>query len=193
MYMNKTELRKHVKELKKTLSPETKDKEAHIVFETIEQLPCFARAGNILFYYSMPDELPTHLYVEKWTKTKHIFLPKVNGDVLDILPFKSNELSSNGVYQIMEPVGTQPVDPTIIDLVIVPAVALDSCCNRLGRGRGYYDRLLPQCTNAYTLGVALDCQYFEHLPVEQHDQKLCGVLTSSHSAFVRQSPSKEIK
>ena len=74
--------------------------------------------------------------------------------------------------------------PDEIDLVIVPAVALDIKGNRLGRGKGYYDRLLPQCPQAYKIGVALECQLLEELPVDPFDAPLDAVFTASNEIII---------
>lgn len=182
MDIDKKALRRTIRALKREVTPEQRERESRLVFSTIESLRAFNDAKRILLYYSLPDELPTHDVVARWTKTKQVFLPRVNGDELDILPF-DGQLSTSEQFGIGEPDGGSPIDPSTLDLVIVPAVALDKHCNRMGRGKGYYDRLLPRCPQAYVIGVAMDCQLVDTLPVEGHDVPMCGVVTASHLSF----------
>ena len=69
------------------------------------------------------------------------------------------------------------VDASCLELIIVPAVALDGNRNRLGRGKGFYDRLLNS-TSCPTIGVVCGFQLVEEVPVEQHDRPLDCVVTS---------------
>ena len=174
--MDKREMRKMIRARKALVTPEQRIAEARAAFAAIEQTEQFAHAKNILLYHSLPDELPTHETIARWSKLKSLFLPRVNGNDLDIVPF-SQDMSSDNTFGIMEPQG-EVVDPDIIDLIIVPAVALDLQGNRLGRGKGYYDRLLAT-TSAFTIGVAMETQLVEAVPTEVHDHPLNAVFTST--------------
>ncbi len=176
--MDKRELRRAMRLLKSQVTPSQMLGEAQCVFSAIEQSHQFAVACNILLYHSLPDELPTHDAIARWSQLgKNIFLPRVNGDTLDIVPLEGN-LSSDNRFHIAEPQG-DPVDPAVLDLIIVPAVALDPQGHRLGRGKGFYDRLLST-TTAFTMGVVMECQLVDKVPCEPHDVTLNAVITSTH-------------
>lgn len=179
--MDKASIRKLMKTKKASLSAEDKLREADMVLRSIEKMPCFQKAQSVLMYYSLPDELPTHNFVQKWAAEKKVYLPRVVGDDLEIAIY--GELATYGKYGIEEPTAAS-VLPDEIDLVIVPAVALDIKGNRLGRGKGYYDRLLPQCPQAYKIGVALECQLLEELPVDPFDVPLDAVFTASNEIII---------
>ena len=161
--MDKASIRKLMKTKKASLSAEDKQREADLVLRSIEKMPCFQKAQSVLMYYSLPDELPTHKFVQKWAAEKIVYLPRVVGDDLESAIY--GELATDGKYGIEEPTDAF-VSPDEIDLVIVPAVALDIKGNRLGRGKGYSARLLPQCPQAFKIGVALKCRLLEELPVD---------------------------
>lgn len=73
-------------------------------------------------------------------------------------------------------------DPSTFDLVIVPGVAFTERGDRLGRGGGWYDRLLPQLRDdCATVGVAFDIQVLPELPVERHDRPVRLVVTETHT------------
>lgn len=178
--MEKRDLRKIIRELKSQVSPQQMLAEADVVFSIIEKSKAFINSSNILLYYSLPDELPTHTIVEKWSKCKNIFLPRVQGNDLEIVPYDST-LSSDNIYHISEPTGIA-VDPSILDLIIVPAMGMDVNRNRIGRGKGFYDRLLCK-TSAYTIGVGMNCQLFDDIPVDTHDVKLDAVVTETKQFY----------
>lgn len=175
--MDKVTLRQFIRGCKAGLSLKQMEEESLAVFNHIEQLQVFIQSNNILLYYSLPDELPTVNVINKWTKCKNIFLPRVNGDLLEVVPY-DNTISCDNRFHIYEPQG-QAVLPCEIDLIIVPAIALDKDRNRMGRGKGFYDRLLAE-TKAFTIGVAFDCQLVEQVPTEKHDIPLNAVITQSH-------------
>ena len=73
-----------------------------------------------------------------------ILLPVVKGETLIIRPYSPGEMKP-GSFGIAEPTGEDITDLSIIDMVIVPGVGFDPKGNRLGRGKGFYDRLLKRC------------------------------------------------
>lgn len=179
MTQTKQDIREKIKLLKSQLSLEAKANEAKAVFETVEALRAYKNAENILLYASLPDELPTESVLHKWALTKKLYLPRVVGNDIEVV--KLDGALTSGAYGIQEPTG-KAVDPNCLDLIVVPAVALDSHCNRLGRGKGFYDRLLKGC-KAFTIGVALDEQFIAQVPTDEYDVPLCGVVTPSHVSF----------
>ena len=92
-------------------------------------------------YHSLDDEFPTKNTIKRWAEYKQIFLPRVKGLDLELLAYNSQCLKT-GAFGIEEPTGNNTIPPQLIDLIIVPAMAFDPYGNRLGRGKGFYDRLL---------------------------------------------------
>lgn len=164
------------------LSHDEKSSAALEVFERLEKSAAFLMADKILMYHSLPDELPTIEFLNKWGSRKRFFLPRVNGVNLEILPYDQSRLEL-GSFQIEEPQGDELTDPSELELVIVPAVAFDRRGNRLGRGKGFYDRFL-QSTKATKIGVGYDFQLFEELPAEEHDVPMDIIITQSEYIVV---------
>lgn len=156
---------------------------ADAVFHTLEQMAAFTLADHILMYHSLPDELSTHRFLDKWHTKKHFYLPRVNGVDLEILPYDRTR-THLGAFHIEEPDGDDTVDISAMDLVIVPAVAYDRNGNRVGRGKGFYDRLLPEC-RAMKIGVAYDFQLVDEIDAEEHDVRVDMVVTQSQTLRVR--------
>ncbi len=145
------------------------------VFDQLEKTAAFLLADRILMYHSLPDELSTHRFLNKWHGKKNFYLPRVNGVNLEILPYDESRLEL-GAFHIEEPTGNNIVPAEDIELIIVPAVAYDRSGNRLGRGKGFYDRLLAT-TKATKVGVGYEFQIVDEIPAEPHDVKMDMVIT----------------
>lgn len=165
------------------LSEAEKQSAAQEVFDRLEKSAAFLMADRILMYHSLPDELSTHRFLDKWNSRKRFFLPRVNGVNLEILPYDQSRLEL-GSFHIEEPKGEDTVDPSEIEVVIVPAVAYDRRGNRLGRGKGFYDRLLAE-TKATKIGVGYEFQLFDELPAEEHDVPMDIVITQQSYIVVK--------
>lgn len=173
--MKKEEVRRSIKAQKALLDATEKAQAAQRVFAELEQTAAFMLAQNILMYHSLPDELSTIDFIEKWHKRKHFFLPRVNGVNLDILPYERTRLSL-GAFQIEEPQGDDIHSADEMELIIVPAIAYDRAGNRVGRGKGYYDRLLAS-TKATKIGVGYHFQLVQTVDAEDHDVPVDIVIT----------------
>ena len=84
--MKKDDIRRSVKARKTLLSDDDKFSAAEKVFGLLEQTADFLLADRILMYHSLPDELSTHEFIDKPTRRKRFFLPRVNGVTLALLP-----------------------------------------------------------------------------------------------------------
>ncbi|WP_300726231.1 5-formyltetrahydrofolate cyclo-ligase [uncultured Bacteroides sp.] len=172
----KKEIRKAVAERKKTYIPDELRRKSEVLLSALEQYPLFQRAETVLLYYSLPDEVFTHEFVARWSKEKEIILPVVTGDTLELCRYEGPESLKKGSYGIDEPTGIRLKDYSHIQLAIIPGVGFDMEGNRLGRGKGYYDRLLPQL-NAYKIGICFQFQIIPQLPTDTFDIRMDEVWT----------------
>lgn len=166
--LDKPSLRRMVGQLKKLLTDSEKRRQADSVFAQIEQLQQFKAATDIAVYWSLDDEIDTHRFIEKWFERKRLWLPVVVGDDLIFRQFEGTDKMTAGAFGILEPTGRQLDNVAQIGLIIVPGVAFDLRNNRMGRGRGFYDRLLAN-SQAYKIGTAYSCQIFSQIPTEKTD------------------------
>lgn len=174
--IDKKELRAKVKLMRRMLTEAEKRRAADAIFSRLEKTAAFLMANNILMYHSLPDEVSTIEFLKKWSHRKNFFLPRVNGVNLDILPYDAQRLEL-GSFHIEEPTGDDLVDPESIELIVTPGVAYDRRGNRIGRGKGYYDRLLKE-TRATKIGVAYHFQLSDDdIDVEPHDVPMDMVIT----------------
>jgi len=180
--MDKNEIRRKIKAMKSMLLEREKQEAAELVFAQLERTPAFIMANHILMYHSLPDELSTHSFLRKWSGSKKFYLPRVNGVNLDILPYEESRLEL-GAFHIEEPSGNDTVGAEEIELVVVPAVAYDRQGNRLGRGKGFYDRLLGS-TRATKIGVAYEFQVIDKIPTENHDVPMDMIISPSGCTII---------
>lgn len=175
---DKTSIRQSIRNLKKAVSTEERLFLSRQLTARLESHPRFANARTILLYHSLPDEVDTHELIRCWSGKKKILLPVVNGDDLDLKEYKGENTLENGHYGISEPTGHTFTAFNEIDLAVIPGMAFDRNGNRLGRGKGYYDRLLSRLgnSNIYKLGLCFDFQFLPHIPAEPHDILMDEVL-----------------
>ncbi|MCC8177477.1 MAG: 5-formyltetrahydrofolate cyclo-ligase [Bacteroidales bacterium] len=183
--MQKEDIRRKIKAQKTLLTAREKAEAAQRVFAVLEHSAAFLVSDNILLYHSLDDELSTREFIDRWASRKRFFLPRVNGVNLEILPYDRTRLSL-GAFHIEEPQGDDITPIDAIEMIVVPAVAYDRRGNRLGRGRGFYDRLLAE-TRATKVGVAYDFQIVDEIPAEPHDAPVDFVITETR-VFKRSAP-----
>lgn len=147
------------------------------ILKRLEETELFRQASCVALYYSIPGEVQTAAFVEKWYDRKQLLLPLVVGDDLRLLPYNGLDSLTPGAFGIPEPIDTDTtVKESEIDLIIVPGVAFDRKLNRMGRGKGYYDRLLSTL-QVPKIGICFDFQLQESVPVEPFDRKMDMVIT----------------
>lgn len=133
---------------------------------------------NILSFASKPKEINLWSLNKKLAIDNRLFLPKVNGSALEI--YEVNDVDSQltkGSFNILEPADTcKKIDPKDISCVLVPAVVFDKNNNRLGYGRGFYDKFLSTL-KCPILGIGfLEQLYTQTLPINSYDIKVDHLL-----------------
>lgn len=176
MHDDKKQTRQHIKKLISVMTPEQKAAQSADIWERLEHTDAFRNATHILAYWSMDDEVQTPQFIEKWTAAgKRFYLPSIQGEDLIVKRYDGT-LKPGDEFGIPEPTGEQVTDLSPIALVIVPGRAFDAQGNRMGRGRGFYDRLLPQLPHAVKAGICFDCQKLPSVPTDDNDIKMDFVI-----------------
>ena len=173
--MEKKELRSLIKTLKKQHTKEQLFEQSEKILVKLEQHPDFINASSVMLYSALPDEVQTQAFLEKWHLKKHIILPTVGGN--DIIPveFSKDTTFAVGDFNILEP-QNEPYTGSF-DLIVVPGVAFDRNGNRIGRGKGYYDRFLCQHLDVKRIGICFDFQLVDEVPAEPFDIRMDEVIT----------------
>ncbi len=143
----------------------------------LAELCVAAAASKVACYLAYGDEPDTELFID-WAIENEIqvLLPISNADgSLHWVAFEGE--TETGIYGFAEPVGDL-VEPVGLDLVFIPALAIDETGQRLGKGKGYYDRALAKLDPLPpVIAVIFEDELLESIPVEKHDHKIDAAIT----------------
>ncbi len=176
--VSKQLLRKQVALYKRSFSEKQLSDFSQETISMLIQSEFFRKARCILAYCSMPDEVDTRWLLKTQDDSKQFLLPVVTGEDLTLKAYTSDEKMICSTYGIWEPEGDRFTAYRDIDLVIVPGVAFDRKLHRLGRGKGFYDRLLPDIS-APKAGICFNFQLFNEVPFGEDDYKMDILFTQS--------------
>ena len=177
---DKKNQRQYIRIKKQTYTRDELVSKSAKIWSKIEDLEVFKSSKIILAYWSLNDEVYTHSYIVKWAKEKTILLPCINGDELELRCFNGlSQLVKEKYFDISEPIGDLFIDFDNIDMALVPGMAFDLSGGRLGRGKGYYDKLLPNL-NAFKVGLAFDFQILDKIVCVSHDVLMDEVVCDAY-------------
>lgn len=169
MTKSKAEIRRNAKTAVKSLSIDQKQSKSALIFKSIVDLDSIKSTKSVALYASLPDEVYSLEAIEYLSESKRVFLPRVAGDDMDFYPYVAGTLST-GAFGISEPQVGDAVEPSEIDVIVVPGVAFTISGKRLGRGKGYYDRYMSRSGfRATKVGVCYAEQIADDIPTEPHD------------------------
>ncbi|QTX04025.1 5-formyltetrahydrofolate cyclo-ligase [Agromyces archimandritae] len=174
-------IRAELRERRKNMSALEREQATAGITSNLQDLVTRSEAGSISAYLSMPDEPNTRPFVN-WAEERgiRVLFPVSREDgLLDWTVGEEHE-EVEGPVGAPEAVGELlgPMAINDVDLIIVPAAAIDRTGVRLGWGRGYFDKTLgsmEKCPPVYA--VVFDGELLESLPQEIHDQPVNGVVT----------------
>ncbi|MCH9632180.1 MAG: hypothetical protein S4CHLAM6_05100 [Chlamydiae bacterium] len=175
--LNKKELRKKFSSIVEQMP---KDRRLQASEKAFQRLTLLAKeARTVASFAPFGSEIDIWSFNKEMIKSKKLLLPKVSGK--DLSFYNVNHLSELAPSQwgILEPssIKCSPVKVDEIDLFLVPGLAYDKQGQRLGKGKGFYDRFISLHSPKEAIGVGFLEQLFEgSLPVELHDQPLEKVL-----------------
>ena len=177
----KSQIRREKLSLLKGLAPAKREAASTSMFRLLQESDLWESTRSILIYHPLKSEPDTSQILTSTGRT--IFLPRVTASGLDIHLYSGPSSLTRSPHGMLEPDPTcSPiVSPEEIGLAIIPGLAFDPLTGvRLGRGGGYYDRLLAdERYRAHTLGIAFELQIESDLPLEPHDQTIDYLLTES--------------
>lgn len=201
MLNSKTDIRKEVRARKRELSPLVFSEESRIICEELTKLfpscpnslrvfpecsTSVARVQNIVAYWPMNDELDIRPFLEKIHDNIHysIYLPVITGDgIMEFRLFEGKDkMAQEPQFGIWEPTSKTTLSSEMVTedtplTIIVPGIAFTPHGDRLGRGKGFYDRILTTFQKSRKIGVCLSCQIFDKIPIDPHDQRMDLILS----------------
>jgi len=176
----KTVLRKALLEKRKNIPSLSRRLKSRRIFRKLFQATVFKKAEFVALYYGIAPEVETKSFLKKILKDKKIYLPRIDlKKSLSLCRVRSlsNDLKK-GAYNIMEPkVSCERRPAGQMDVIILPGVAFDRKGGRLGRGGGYYDRLLRGAGKALKIGLCFREQIVKKVPMNVCDVSVDRVIT----------------
>lgn len=143
----------------------------------------FRQAESLFCYISMEHEVHTEAVLEAALAAgKAVSVPHVTDAAQGLMcAARLTDAAElvEGEYHILTlpPEKVVPVEPSGIDLAIVPGSAFDRAGHRIGMGGGYYDRFFRQAARAVRAALAYECQLFDMIAVDEHDQPVDYIFT----------------
>ena len=176
----KVELRQSILGKLKDFSPKFRAEASARISEIILNNSVWAHAKAVMLYSPIGHEADiTSVILNGLADGKMVALPVFVEAIGEYAPAKIERLEAcgSGKYGILEPGPEAELIPlNALDLVLVPGVGFDLMGHRLGRGKGYYDRLLSQ-VHGIKCGVAYEEQLVSQIPVEPHDVPMNCIVT----------------
>ena len=181
----KTAIRKQAHENRRAQSE--KDSVSSIIVNRFMNLPEYHAAKTIMFYVDVRDEVRTRQALPDAVGSgKRIVVPYCVDGELELFWLENMDELELGMYRILEPknelriVESKRLQPTDLDLVMVPGVAFDRNGGRTGHGKGYYDKLLQHARlDAPLIALAFECQMLQKIPAESHDIYMDKIVTEA--------------
>lgn len=181
---SKKELRKRILITRNNMDKEDVVSKSNMIMNKLTELEEYTKSNTVFVYMSFGNEVVTFELVKRMlSENKRVVIPYTDTKNTVIIPsqLKSIEedlvLSDFGYY---EPVYDKinVVEPEEFDLIVTPGLVFDRQLNRVGFGKGYYDRILVRKRkDAKAIAVAFDFQVLDEVPSEEHDVKMDMIIT----------------
>ena len=143
----------------------------------------FQRADVVGAYFAIGSEVMTELIIGRAKMLgKKIALPRVEEDKIAFYELQLTNTLVKGRFGIMEPPPYEPMHK--IDMLVVPGIAFDKKGNRVGYGKGFYDRLLASKRTKFSIGLAYSFQLVENLPYDLYDKRLDAIASEDGIHYV---------
>ncbi len=177
---SKTELRRDISAILR-LPPDVRAEKSARLCEAITNSAAWQAARAVAIFAPQPREPDVEML---WSRGagKSFAYPRVEEDRLDLYRVDSLYDLLPGAFGVREPSAdsAHAVSPDTLDLILVPGVAFTMDGARLGRGGGFYDRLLASLpAHTCKIGVCFDAQLLHELPAEPHDQRVDFIATEN--------------
>jgi len=177
-------LRRKILTLRRAQSFLEIEKKSKKIERNLFLFPLFKKAKVVLFYLALKDEVQTREMIKKSLKKgKTVLIPFVNFKEREILPSELKDYDKElirGKWNILKPAKDfyRPFSLNLINLIIVPGIAFDRKGNRIGFGKGFYDRFLGKLSSKINLiSLAFELQLVGAVPTQSYDIPMNYIIT----------------
>ena len=193
--VDKKSLRKEITLRRDSLSPDIRKVKDQAACARLTSMDEYRKAATILLYASFRSEVDTESLIRQALADDCIVvLPRCDQSDETLKLFAIREWSDlvPGCWGILEPLEAtdRAIDIRSVDIVIAPGVAFDEDCNRLGYGKGYYDKLLSGRESVagaplrpLVIGLAYEEQIVPSIPCSPHDMKMDFIITDKRNIY----------
>lgn len=168
--MDKTALRREIRDKKRTLTLEEIEARSACLGELFARTDAYKNAKTVYGYMPYNQEVRTIPILERAIRDgKKVAVPKVYGDTMRFIYLDDLTQVEKSEMGIPEPIADEPVAEDVTALVLMPGLAFDEAGHRIGYGGGFYDKFLMAEPNHPTIALCYDFQMFAHLDTEEFD------------------------
>ena len=187
----KKRLRQEILAIRNSMPLLLRQQKSNKILQTVYDIETYKDAEVILTYVDYQSEVMTSPLIKRaLLEGKKVYCPKVSGNDMDFYRISSLNDLKEGYKGIREPdivelfIGMQKNQSDKKIFVIMPGVAFDKDCHRIGYGKGFYDRFMTQMSETgarfYKIGLAYECQLVDKVPYETHDISLDIIVTENY-------------
>ncbi|MCH5269834.1 MAG: 5-formyltetrahydrofolate cyclo-ligase [Lachnospiraceae bacterium] len=181
---SKSEIRKKVLAVRDNLDPMDRKRSEILMAERILGHQWYYSAKELLIFVSYGSEIDTSpIWEEALRQGKKVYVPCVMGENMEFYRIFGKSDLQPGYKGIPEPMDIDKrekyvysEEKIISTLMLMPGVAFDPYRNRIGYGKGFYDRYLADKTKLHTIGIGYDCQMVSEIKAEETDIKPMQVI-----------------
>ena len=182
----KAEQRRLVLQRRIARSSEQREKDSRLICETVLRSGIYHKANTVLLFKAFGSEVDLSIFEEAAKKDGKVLLYPFCPDQEYMLALRPGEAWETDRFGIRVPVlsEAEEADPASIDLVLCPCAGFDDSGRRLGMGRGYYDRFLPKCPQAFRLLAAFEAQCLPEVVTGSQDVPMNGIVTEARMVLL---------
>ena len=183
----KDEIRKRTLNIRNNMTNQNVLEKSKIIIDKLKSRKEYEESKTVFIYMDFKNEVKTIDFIrEMINKKKRVIIPYTDVENTVIIPVELQDIDKDlkfSSFGYLEPKEEKiiPVDPAEFDLIIVPGVSFDKKYNRIGFGKGYYDRILAKKRNdVKAIAVAYEFQVSDEIPNEEHDIKMDMIITEEN-------------
>ena len=182
---SKTSLRSEMKKKRQMLDLEQRMRASQVIKKRLNEMLPVQKARTIIGYAAIQNEVDLEPFLEEQRQQgKTILLPRVKASQLEVVEWKGWQETAVSSFGIREPLGDS-YKSTEIDVVLVPGLAFDGNGFRLGYGRGFYDRFLPNLRpDAFKCGVCYEIQVVDSVFPHAADIPMHWIVTEQSELVI---------
>lgn len=185
----KKHIRKQILTIRDSIAEDVRKEKSKKIASVVTEEEHFKKAGYILLYSDYKSEVETkEIFLEAKRQGKQVYYPKVKGETMTFYRVNQLEDLQAGYKGILEPREEHPYQKEMEEksFLIMPGVAFDKDGNRIGYGKGYYDKFLQKHPFLYKAGICFTEQVVEHIESEAYDKKIDVLYTDAGTYRISQ-------